>query len=80
MSGADDECIHGLGPVSACVLCNGRAERDRAAEIAAGEAAWRTFPASYEGHCRACYLPIFVGEMIAWRPDAPATHADCQED
>jgi len=22
------ECVHGLGPVSACVLCNGRARRE----------------------------------------------------
>lgn len=24
----DDECIHGLGMKSACVLCNGRAARE----------------------------------------------------
>lgn len=33
MSGVD-ECIHGLGPVEACVICNGRAKRE-AAEAAA---------------------------------------------
>lgn len=25
---ADEECVHGLGPVAACVLCNGRARRE----------------------------------------------------
>jgi hypothetical protein len=24
----DDECVHGLGEVAACVLCNGRARRE----------------------------------------------------
>lgn len=32
--GLDDapECIHGLGLVSACVICNGRAAKERAEE------------------------------------------------
>lgn len=29
-----DECIHGLGPVACCVVCNGRAAReDRVAKL-----------------------------------------------
>lgn len=64
-----DECIHGLGPVAACVICNGRAKREQAE-------AYRTFPAKYPGHCSACNLPIYVGQMIAWRQDEPVTHAE----
>lgn len=68
-----EECIHGLGPVAGCVLCNGRAEREAATD--AGQP--RTFPAKYDGQCSECNLPITVGEMVAWLPDHPVTHADC---
>lgn len=68
-----DECIHGLGPVSACVLCNGRALR----EAAARRNEWRIFPAKFEGQCPECDLPIAVGQQVAWKPDHPARHESC---
>lgn len=68
----DDECIHGLGPVSACTICNGK-DRARAAEES-----WREFPAKYEGQCPACNLPIRVGDLIAWRPDDRPRHTECR--
>jgi hypothetical protein len=68
-----DECIHGLGLVSACTICNGRERRERESHTEG----WREFPAKYEGQCPACNLPIRVGSMIAWRPDDRPRHADC---
>lgn len=64
-------CIHGLGPVSACTICNGRDKREAAIEPA------RIFTAKYEGHCDACNLPIYVGQMIAWRPETKPIHEEC---
>lgn len=72
MSG-EEECIHGLGPVEACVICNGRAKRE-AAERAEQP---RTFPAKFESQCPECDLPIYVGQMVAWLPERRATHAEC---
>lgn len=71
-----DECIHGLGPVEACVICNGRAERERAEQAAA----YRVFPAKFDSQCSACNLPIHAGDDIGWRPDEPAIHAHCIDD
>ncbi len=68
-----DECIHGLGSVAACTICNGRDDRE-AAEQAARP---RTFPAKFDSQCAECNLPITVGQLVAWLPDRPATHADC---
>jgi hypothetical protein len=68
-----DECIHGLGPVEACTICNGREKRE-AAERAERP---RTFPAKFEGHCLGCNLPIAVGQIVAWLPDRPTTHEGC---
>jgi hypothetical protein len=68
-----DECIHGLGPVEACTICNGRDKR----EAAANAERPRTFPAKYTSHCRGCNLPIAVGQVVAWLPDHAATHEEC---
>lgn len=68
-----EECIHGLGPVEACVECNGRAQR----EAKAAREAPRTFPAKYSGHCPGCNLPIAVGQLIAHLAGAAVTHAEC---
>lgn len=68
-----DECIHGLGPVEACVICNGRAKRD-AAEQAERP---RQFPAKFEGQCDECDLPIYVDQVVAWLPERRATHVEC---
>jgi hypothetical protein len=68
-----EECIHGLGPVSACTVCNGRQEREAKehAEIPCN------FPAKYESQCPACNLPIVVGQIVAWLPERRATHEGC---
>lgn len=70
-----EECIHGLGPVEACVICNGRAQRE--AKEAAEQP--RIFPTKFYGHCPECNLPIHVGEMIAWFPEGskPVVHEGC---
>lgn len=73
MSSDLDECIHGLGPVNACVICNGRAKR----EEAEAEEQPRTFAAKFDGHCLECDLPIQVGQIVAWLPDHKATHDEC---
>lgn len=69
----DAECIHGLGPIEACVLCNGRAKREAAERTETP----RTFHAKFDGHCHECNLPIIVGQLVAWLPEHQATHAAC---
>lgn len=70
---SDDECIHGLGPVAACTICNGREKRERAA---AAET-WTVFRSRYDGQCPECNLPIRAGDWIAWREGATARHEEC---
>ncbi len=67
----DSECIHGLGPVSACVICNGRAERERAA--AAEVVHW--FDARYDSRL-GCGCYALIGEPIAKRADGTYVCAD----
>lgn len=56
----DGECIHGLGPITACTICNGR----EAKQLKDRWLVWRVFPAQYEGKCRRCQGDIIVGETI----------------
>jgi len=70
---SDNECIHGLGPIAACTICNGRERR----EAAVNAEQPRTFPARFDGQCPSCNLPIQVGQRIAWLPDRPVTHEEC---
>jgi hypothetical protein len=67
----DDECIHGLGPVACCTICNGRAKRE------ADQPSWRHFPAKYPGQCPGCDLPIAVGQAIAWADGMSVHHEGC---
>lgn len=66
-----DECIHGLGPVAACTICNGK---DRIETVEP----FRTFPAKYEGTCGMCHLPIRIGDLIAWREGEHPIHDGCR--
>ena len=79
MSDAADpeECIHGLGPVSACVICNGRA----AAEDKAGETLPIKIVTRYQGCCPTCDRVVYPGDLLAWFKDEPwrSVHADCYE-
>lgn len=68
-----EECIHGLGPVSACVICNGRAEKERQQTAEAPI----TFPAKYSTKCPECDHMIEQGDMVAWLDGRPAVHEDC---
>ena len=61
MSAELDECIHGLGLVTACTICNGRDKRE-AAEAAVVVA---YFTARFDGVCYRCADPWSPGEMIA---------------
>ena len=73
----DDECIHGLGPCSACVICNGRARREKA------EAVERpvVMVTRYQAMCPECDLPIYPGQTIAWfrEHSQPTVHIECLE-
>lgn len=72
----DDGCIHGLGPKSACTICNG-SER-RAAQAQFSEPVRRIpIEAKYESHCHECDLPISVGQRILWARGEPSIHASC---
>lgn len=56
----DEECIHGMYPITSCTICNGKDKK------AAMEP--RTFKASYAGTCTNCYGRIEIGDMILWHP------------
>lgn len=64
MNDDDDECIHGLGPVAACVLCNGRAAREERAAAVIVE--W--FAARYDGRL-GCGCRVTHGDLIGRRAD-----------
>jgi len=71
-----EECIHGLGPVSACVICNGRAQREALVDKPV------IFPAKYGGLCPECGYTFSESDYIAWFPsgDRPVMHAQCWEE
>ena len=69
----DGDCIHGLGPVACCTICNGRDRRE------ADQRQWRYFMAKYAGQCLGCDLPIHEGQMIAWPVGGgPVYHEGCE--
>ena len=67
-----DECIHGLGPVSACVICNGRAatERKVAAEVD------YTFTARFDGPL-GCGHDSAIGDRLARLKSGRIVCKDC---
>lgn len=69
-----DECIHGLGPVAHCTICNGRDQADFLATFNGEQHHPRVFQAKYPGQCPGCDLPIMVGQSVAWLPRASNTH------
>lgn len=73
----DDECPHGLGMRAACVICNGRVERERAAAEAAVRTVLYAFAARYAGHCATCSGPIAVGDPVVMRGDHRTAHQEC---
>lgn len=68
----DQECIHGLGPISACTICNGREQREQAERNLI--IAW--FPARYASTL-ACGHDVEPGEQIAKTNDDRYLCADC---
>lgn len=72
MSG--DECIHGLGLVSACTICNGSDARRKAEAEAPTLIVTR-----YQSYCTECDRVIYPGDLIAWFPmnTRSAVHRDC---
>lgn len=68
----DADCIHGLGPASACVLCNGRVERER--QLA--QTVERRFPARFASRL-VCGHDVAVGERIAKMGDGSYRCDDC---
>ena len=67
-----DECIHGLGEKSACVICNGRErqEKDAQAEIL------YHFRSQFESKLW-CGHSVDVGDDIAKRADGTYVCGDC---
>ncbi len=56
----DEECIHGLGPVSACTICNGRDQREQKLK-------WLcryTFTAKFQSLCKKCSNVIREGDTV----------------
>lgn len=74
---ADDECPHGLGMRAACVICNGRVQRERDAAEAAVRTVLYRFNARYPGRCAACVRSIGVGDPVAMRGDHRTVHEAC---
>lgn len=71
----EKECIHGLGLVTACVICNGRAKREEVKENSLAV----IMTTRFYGHCPECNTAIHVGEDIAWFPGrgCRTIHASC---
>lgn len=63
-----EECIHGLGPVECCTICNGREQRERLARAEADRPI-RTWTAKFPGHCEVCRARIEIGEPIGMTAD-----------
>lgn len=70
----NDLCIHEQYRPT-CTICNGADAKARAVEQAPIRPA--VFKAKYSGQCPACNLPIFVGDVVAWRQGRPAVHRSC---
>lgn len=75
-SDADDECIHGLGPLSACVICNGSDRRDKLNEQANSRLKY-TFKAKFDGTCRKCFSPTSRGELVGMTQDDQVICSAC---
>lgn len=56
----DDECIHGLGPIAACTICNGR-EKQQRLDRRKVDYQWT---ARFGGVCACCRDDFIVGELI----------------
>lgn len=61
----EEECIHGLGPISACTICNGREKREQADRDRI-VARWL---ARFPGTCAMCGEEIGRGEPIGRTAD-----------
>ena len=57
----DEECIHGLGLVSACTICNGFDKREQAS----GWMCRYTFYAKFQSMCPRCDDLIRDGDLVA---------------
>lgn len=68
----DDECIHGLGPISACTICNGREKREQARR----DLVVMRFPAQYASRL-ACGHEPDIGDLIARMADDRLVCAEC---
>lgn len=68
----EQECIHGLGPKSACTICNGREQRERAER----DLIVARFPARYIS-LLACGHFSEIGEQIAKTNDDRYLCAEC---
>lgn len=61
----EEECIHGLGPISACVICNGRAK----AETMISDAVRARFEAKYVGLLACGHFSIVGQEIVTVEPN-----------
>ena len=73
----DEECIHGMGDPAWCVICNGRAARDRAAAQEAASTVEYSFKAKFVGRCAECLEPWRPGELVSRCTDERIRHAGC---
>lgn len=67
----EPECIHGLGPVSACTICNGREKRERQQVTVTGY-----FPAKYASRLSCGHVAV-IGEMLCRLSDESLLCEEC---
>ena len=72
----DDECIHGLGRVEDCVLCNGRAKREA---LERSNVVIRIFEARFPGKCPWCGDRFDAGSRIGLTSQEQYVCAVCAE-
>lgn len=68
----DDECIHGLMPISCSICLHGISKAQPPATIEA------TFKARYDGICPDCKQNIDAGEVIHKLSTGAYVHDGCQ--
>jgi hypothetical protein len=69
---SEEECPHGLDRRWCSVCLHGATPRAQGPS-----AVGRWFRAVYDGECRACGLPIYIGQQIVRMTDDTYQHAVC---
>ena len=74
MPDEEAECIHGLGPVSACTICNGREKREAVVDR---DATKYEYEAKHYSRCGGCSGRIEPGDAVTVTNDDTHLCPEC---